>query len=223
MSLESLVEQVTSDLNDDATDHENTTWAENDIRVWVGEGISLVYDKRPDLFMERVVIKVDTCSIIQETCECDKIRRVIGQVTEEGRLLAPLRERGLEISFQWTGKPCRSKRNTGQATFRLESYAIDDTTDTLYLWPEVPPGIDVWVEVECSHRPTQEELESDDYTIPEGALVAAKQWALWRAKSMDMEISASAMAAAQRHYQAFFDVLGVAAETSTIVHKREGK
>ena len=77
MSLESLVEQITSDLNDSENGHENTTWSADDIRVWVGEGISLVYDKRPDLFMERVVIKVDTCSIIQETCECDKIRRVI--------------------------------------------------------------------------------------------------------------------------------------------------
>lgn len=221
MSLESLVEQITSDLNDSENGHENTTWSADDIRVWVGEGISLVYDKRPDLFMERVIIEVENCSIIQDSCDCDSIRRVIGQVTEKGRLIGTLRQRGLEISFQWTGKPCRPKRKPGQTTFRLESYAIDTVSDTLYLWPEVPPGFKVWVEVECSHRPSQEELESDSYEIPSGALVAVKQWALWRAKSVDMEIATGATAAAQLHYRAFFEALGLSAETTTVIHKRE--
>lgn len=221
MSLESLVEKITGDLNDSESGHENTTWSTDDIRVWVGEGVSLVYDKRPDLFIERVIIEVENCSVIQDSCDCNSIRRVIGQVTEKGRLIGTLRPRGLEISFQWTGKPCRPKHKPGQTLFRLESYAIDTVSNTLYLWPEVPPGFKVWVEVECSHRPSQEELESGSYEIPSGALVAVKQWALWRAKSIDMEISTGATAAAQLHYRAFFEALGLSAETTTVIHKRE--
>lgn len=223
MSLESLVGEITSDLNDGESGHENITWSKEDIRAWVGEGISLVFDKRPDLFMERQIVKVDTCSIVQDICECDILRRVIGQTTENGRLLKTLRTRGLEISFEWTGKPCRPKRITSGQTFRLESYAIDTVTDTLYLWPEVPAGIDVWISVECAHRPSAEEMESGDYAPPAGALVAVKQWALWRAKSMDMEISAGATAAARQHYQAFFDTLGLSVDTTTVIHKREQK
>lgn len=102
----------------------------------------------------------------------------------------------------------------------MESYAIDTVTDTLYLWPAVPPGVQVWVAVECSYRPSQEELESGSYKVPSGALVAAKQWALWRAKNVDMEISTGATAAAQLHYRAFFDALGLSAETTTVIHKR---
>jgi hypothetical protein len=221
MSLESLVEQITGDLNDSESGHENITWAASQIRVWIGEGISLVYDKRPDLFMERVIFEVDNCSIIQSSCECDTVRRVIGQVTEGGRLIRTLRQRGLEISFEWTGVPCRPKHVPGQTEFKLESYAVDTMSDTLYIWPEVPLGMQAWVEVECSHRPSQDELASDGYEIPSGALVAAKQWALWRAKSMDMEISGAASSAAQLHYRAFFEALGLSAETTTVIHKRE--
>lgn len=221
MSLSSLVEQITSDLNDSESGHENTTWTKDQIRVWVGEGINLVYDKRPDLFMERVIVEVDNCSIVQDICGCSTIRRVIGQVNEQGRLIRTLRERGLDVSFQWTGKPCRPKTVPGQSGFKLESYAVDSVSDTLYLWPEVPPGIQVWIEVECAKRPTEEELESGGVDIPTGAVVAAKQWALWRAKSIDMEISAGAMTAAQQHYRAFFDALGLSAETTTVIHRRE--
>lgn len=221
MSLSSLVVSIIGDLNDDEAGHENTTWPENQIREWVEEGVSLVFDKRPDLFIQRVVIEVANCSLIQETCDCDTIRRVIGQVNEKGRLLKTLRQRGLEVSFEWTGKACRRKGTIGRGTFRLESYAIDTVSDTLYVWPEAPPGERVWIEVECSHRPTADEMDDDSIPLPSGVDVAAKQWALWRAKSMDMEISASAMAAAQQHYRAFFEALGLSADTSTVIHKRE--
>lgn len=220
MSIKSLVEELASDLNDDEQGHEFQTWSPEDIRVWVIEGINLIYDRRPDLFMEHVIIKVDPCSIIQDTCECDSIRRVFGQVTENGRLIKQLRKRGLEVSFEWTGKTCR-KRLTAGDEFKLDSYAIDTFSDTLYVWPEVPPGVDVWIKAECAHRPTEDELADDGYEVPEGAMVATKQWALWRAKSVDAEVSSPASNAAQLHYRAFFEVLGLSAETSTVIHKRE--
>ena len=221
MSLDSLVGQIASDLNDDAQGHEYTTWSEDQIRAWVEEGVNLVFDKRPDLFMERVVIKVEPCSIVQDTCDCEVVRRVIGQTTETGRLIKTLRTRGLEVSFVWTGKTCRRRPTPGSNTFLLESYAIDEVSDTLYLWPQVPPGVDVYVQVECAHRPTAEELERNEYKLPAGTDAAIKQWALWRGKSMDMEISPAAMTAAQQHYRAFFEVLGLSMNTTEVIHKRE--
>jgi hypothetical protein len=211
MRVQSLVSKIASDLNDNEDGHAYQTWPAEQIRGWIVEGVSLVYEKRPDLFVENKIIQVTPCSIIQDTCDCDIIRRVVGQVTERGRLLHPLRERGLEVSFQWTGKPCRRKGD-----FRLESYAIDTETDRLYLWPEVPPHIDVHIKVECAVRPS-----ADAEDINSAYDTAVTQWVLWRAKGMDMEVSTAATNAAQIHYKAFFDLLGLSIGAQTVIHKRD--
>lgn len=217
MNVQSLVEKIASDLNDNEDGYAYQTWQANQIRGWIVEGVSLVYEKRPDLFMQNKIIQVAPCSIIQDTCDCDIVRRVVGQVTEKGRLISPLRQRGLEISFQWSGKPCRKQPKAG-GVFKLESYAIDDVTDTLYVWPEVPPHVKVYIEVECAVRP-EDLTDSDD--VSSAYDTAVIQWVLWRAKSMDMEISPTALNAAQIHYKAFFDLLGLSVDTQTIIHKRD--
>lgn len=217
MNLKSLIDAIAGDLNDNTPGYSYQTWTADQIREWVTEGESLIYDKRPDLFMERKIIQVEPCSIIQDTCECDAVRRVIGQVSKSGRLLNTMRERGLEISFQWTGKSCVKRPKPGQG-FRLESYAVDTVSGDLYVWPEIPLGIDVYIEVECSVRPT--EMKDTDEVSAE-YYAAIKQWALWRAKSMDMEISSAAMSAAQVHYKAFFDLLGLPVDTQVVIHKKD--
>lgn len=218
MSITSLVQAITSDLNDDAAGHENQTWSTDQIRVWVEEGLNLAFDNRPDLFMQHVNVKVTPCSILQDKCECDNYRRVLGQSNADGRLLNTIPTRGLELSLQWKGKVCKPAKRNGQ--FRLEGYAIDEQSDTLYIWPEVPPTEDVYVLVECAHRPTAEELESGDYEMPLGTMASVKQWVLFRAISMDAEVSNSAMTRSQIHYKAFFETLGLSANTQTVIHKR---
>lgn len=217
MNVQSLVAMIASDLNDNEDGHAYQTWPANQIRGWIVEGVSLIYEKRPDLFMQNKIIQVTPCSIIQDTCNCDVIRRVIGQVTASGRLLKPLVQRGLEIGFQWTGKACKPKLKTGEG-FQLESYAIDTVTDALYIWPEVPPHVDTYVAVECAVRP--EGLAASD-DVSSAYSTAVVQWVLWRAKSMDMEISAAASNAAQLHYKSFFDLLGLSGATQLIIHKRD--
>ena len=217
MNVQSLVAKIASDLNDNEDGYAYQTWQANQIRGWIVEGVSLVYEKLPDLFMQNKIIQVTPCSIIQDTCGCDIIRRVVGQVTESGRLIQPLRQRGLEISFQWSGKPCRKALRAGEV-FKLESYAIDDVTDTLYVWPEVPPHITVYIEVQCAVRPTD---ITDNDEVGGAYEAAVIQWVLWRAKSMDMEVSPAALSAAQLHYRAFFDLLGLSVDAKTVIHKRD--
>ena len=118
-------------------------------------------------------------------------------------MISLMRKRNLDVSFQWRGKPCPVNRNT----FALESYAVDEVTDQLYIFPEVPTGKEVYALVECAVRPTQETQEVSDEFAP-----MLREWALWKAKSMDMEISSAAGAAAQVHYKAFFDMLSIKPE-----------
>lgn len=212
MNTQALILSISSDLNDNEDGFHNQTWTEQQIREWVAEGVNLVYDKRPDLFMEQKVIPVAPCSVIQDTCDCGVIRRVLGHATKDGRLLSIMRKQGLESSLQWRGTSCR--RAVGK--YKPTSYALDAVTDTLYVWPEMPPHEEAYILVECASRPGPESINEN---VDDGYVTAVKQWVLWRAKSMDAELSSAAMSAAQMHYKAFFDVLGVAAEATVVWHK----
>lgn len=212
MNTQALILSISSDLNDNEDGFHNQTWTEQQIREWVAEGVTLVYDKRPDLFMEQKVIPVVPCSVIQDTCDCGVIRRVLGHATKDGRLLSIMRKQGLESSLQWRGTSCR--RAVGK--YKPTSYALDAVTDTLYVWPEMPPHEEAYILVECASRPDPDSINEN---VDDGYVTAVKQWVLWRAKSMDAELSSAAMSAAQMHYKAFFDVLGVAAEATVVWHK----
>lgn len=216
MKFMSLLEEIAGDLNDAELGHEFTTWSRKQIRAWVREAYNLIYDNRPDLFIEHKIVQVEPCDIRQDICDCDEVRRVVGQVTVDGHFIKALRERSLELGFQWTAPACRKKR-TGQ-TFSLDSYAIDTVSNTLYVWPRVPPGIDVFIELECSVRP--DELQDTD-DIDDRYIAAVKQWVLWRAKSMDMEISQAAFAAATKHEQSFWQILGIQKDAQVIIHKKD--
>ena len=212
MNTQALILSISGDLNDNEDGYHNQTWGEQQIREWVAEGVNLVFDKRPDLFMEQKVIPVTPCSIIQDICNCGIIRRVLGHATEDGRLLSVMRKQGLESSLQWRGAPCR---RTGRK-YSPMSYALDTMTNTLYVWPEMPPHEEAYILIECAARP---DTESINNVVDDGYVTAVKQWVLWRAKSIDAELSSAAMSAAQMHYKAFFDILGVASDATVVWHK----
>lgn len=216
MKFESLLDELAGDLNDSEEGREYTTWSKKQLRAWVREGFNLIFDNRPDLFMENKIVQVTPCSTRQDTCDCDEVRRVLGQVTKSGRLLRHLRQRALEISFQWTAPACR-RRQTG-ADFPLESYALDEVSGALYIWPQVPPGVEVYVELECSVRP-DELADSADIDIK--FIAAIKQWVLWRAKSVDMEISQAAFTAATKHEASFWHILGIQRDAQVVIHKKD--
>lgn len=217
MKLKLLLDQLAGDLNDNEEGHAYTTWTEKDIRAWIEEGLSLIFDKRPDLFLELRVIKVSPCTTRQSSCDCDTIRRVIGQTTESGRLLRQLRKRSLDMQIQWTAPVCR--RHQPGNGFVLDGYAIDSVGDTLYLYPEVPPGEDVYVQVECAVRPTMDMLDND-VEIPSDTTTALKQWVLFRAKIIDAELAAPILSVATLHKTTFYEVLGIQESTSVVIHKR---
>ncbi|EGR9529540.1 hypothetical protein I7060_003847 [Escherichia coli] len=214
MITQALVLSISGDLNDNEDGYHNQTWSEQQIREWVAEGVNLVFDKRPDLFMEKKVIPVTPCSVIQDTCDCGAIRRVLGHATKDGRLLSVMRKQGLESSLQWRGTSCR--RATGK--YKPTSYALDVMTDALYVWPEMPPHEEAYILVECAVRPDADSIQSE---VDDAYVTAVKQWVLWRARSIDAEVSPAAGNAAQMHYKAFFDVLGVAEKATVVWHRSE--
>lgn len=215
MKFKTLLAEIAGDLNDNEEGHVYTTWQESDVRAWIKEAIGLIFDNRPDLFLELRIIKIEPCTTRQTACDCEVVRRVIGQVTKSGRLIKQLRERSLDIQLQWVAPACR--RRTG-SPFSLDGYAIDSVGDSLYIFPEVPPGIDVYVQVECAVRPDEDISDTTD--IKSELIAAIKQWVLFRAKSIDAELAPAILQMATVHKTTFYEIVGIQAQTSVVIHRR---
>ena len=120
MNLNDAVNTVSNDLNDNIQGHEFLVWSAESIRGWLLEAVDIAFARRPDLFMVHKVIKVEPCTPLQSTCGCYSIRRVIGQATEDGRVIRMLREMPLSLNQLPIKDKCRRAGNN-----IITSYSID--------------------------------------------------------------------------------------------------
>lgn len=200
MSFGSMLDQLAWDLNDAGPSGTFVTWTREQIRAYLEEAIQLAATSRPDLFIETRIMKVQPCTLVQDTCDCTNIRRVIGQSTKDGRVFKRLRKKKGDETITWTGRVCSSPYKN----FELVEYSIDDTTDKLWLYPVVPPGKDIYVVIECSVAPSGIQ---DSYEIPSELTAPIRQWVLFLAKSMDGEYSSEMITQARLHKDTFFQLL----------------
>lgn len=200
MTMSSLLDKLAVDLNDAAPGHEFTTWSQSQLRAYLTEAVELAFAERPDLFTETRIIKMQPCTVVQDTCDCAHIRRVIGQSTKDGRIIRPLRPRKHNDKIFWTGRTCL-KRDKG---FALTQYYIDEMSDKLWVYPQVPAGMDVYVMVECAVFP---DAGVEGYEVPAELRAAVVQWVLYRAKMVDGENNTSIVSVANHHKTTFWEIL----------------
>lgn len=203
-SLQDLVVQVSTDLNDYAAGHEFTTWTESQLSAYVLEGLQVAFTFRSDLFLHSVVVELVAGSSIQRPCDCTQIRRVYGICTKEGRLLYGIRKRKSSDKLQWYGKTCP----VNPKYWKARDYYIDAEGDTFFIEPAPPVGQSTYVLVECAQAPTMDDLENG-YEIPTELQAAAIQWALYRAKSVDSENNSTIFSVAEKHKETCFQLLQV--------------
>lgn len=214
MQVSSLLEQLAVDLNDAAPGHEFTTWSRDQIRAYLIEGIQVSFSVRPDLFIETVIIKAEPCSVVQDTCGCTHIRRVIGQSTKNGRVIKELRQRSNDDKLRWTGRTCPVSPDK----FELKEYSIDNATDKLWLYPQVPAGKEIYVMVECAKVP--EDIDND-YDIPAELLAPVVQWVLYRAKMVDGENNTAIIQVATGHQNTFWALLKAQKDNEDLTSETE--
>lgn len=214
MSVESLLYEIAVDLNDAAPGHEFTTWSRAQLRAYLEEAIQTAFIERPDLFTEIRVIKLQPCTVVHDTCDCTHVRRVIGQTTKDGRLIRPLRPRKNDDKLQWTGRKClRSPKD-----FELTEYSIDNVTDKLWVYPQVPAGVDVYVSVECAVMPKN---FGGDFDVPIEIRAAVVQWVLYRAKMVDGENNTNIISVAKDHRTAFWELLNAQVNSKDIIAEKD--
>ncbi len=200
MKFESMLHNIAADLNDAEPGHEFTTWTQAQIANYIREAIRVAFVERADLFVETKILKVTACQHLVDTCDCTHVRRVLWQSDKDGNPLHMLRVRKNSDKLVWRGMTCP----VNPRDFKLEEYSIDNVTDKLWVYPQVPGGIDVYIAVECSVLPDE---IGDDYEIPNELDAAVVQWVLWRAKSVDAETNATANQVANMHQDTFWKLL----------------
>lgn len=198
MLVSSLLVSIADDLNDNENGFLFTTWKESLVVDWILEALQLSFTERKDLFNSLRVLEVDPCTTYQTACDCTSIRRVIGQSTESGRVIKELRKRSATAT-SWTGRICAPRFNE-----TLSEYAIEGDTNQLWLYPPIAPGKKVYVLIECFVIPSSIDSSFD---IPEELVPAVRQWVLYRAKSMDEEMTQLMIQTAELHKQTFWQIL----------------
>lgn len=214
MKFGSLLDQLAVDLNDAAPGHEFTTWSKQQIRAYLEEAIQTAFIERPDLFTDTRVIKLKPCTVVQDTCDCTHVRRVIGQSTKDGRVFKTLRPKKNDDKLRWTGRTCP----VSPKDFELQEYSIDNVTDKLWVYPQVPAGLDVYIAVECAILP---ETFGDDYDIPGELQAAVVQWVLFRAKMVDGENNTTIIQVANAHKQTFWELLNAQVNSKDIIAEKD--
>ncbi len=206
MLLSEVIREISMDLNDQEPGHEYTRWTIDQLQSYVREGLITIGRSLKDFFTKNIIVKVQPGSNWQEACDCTVILRIVGETDSAGNILRYL-SRSLDKEENiWSGSIQRC--SVSPKDYIMTGYSISSTEDEKFkIVPPVPPGITRYVLVECYSYPTSKNLSDN---VPDEAIPMIKQWALYRALSVDSENNPTITNLAQTHYKVFNDLLSAA-------------
>lgn len=125
-----------------------------DLVEFYNEAMCFVAAKRPDLFTDYTLIKLQTGSYQDaRCCGCTNVLQVVGQVDAEGNTLKDLSassSQGNSSKGRWYRAPCR---DSAGGLLLLSATISPGMNGQFTVTPPVPAGTDMWVKVKCVHAP----------------------------------------------------------------------
>lgn len=214
-----IIFEASLDLNDQDVGHEYTRWPQTQLLVYYREAIQLVGNKLKDWFVKQVIVEVAPGGNWQQVCcDCTKIKRVIGEATEDGRVINYLRKLSDVEENTWAGPVVRCE-TTNREAYRMESYSINSGDASQFrIDPAVPLGQTHYILVECYRQPSG----SLDEDVPDLCAPIVKQWILYRALSVDMENNPAIITLAKLHRDTFFELLNAAIASEALEEQKDG-
>jgi hypothetical protein len=205
--LDSIIKQISIDLNDYATGYEFTTWSQEQLHAYVVEGLQIAFQYRPDLFVTREVFELQQ-GVFQTVCGSSKIYSILGVCDKDGHVLYHIHRRKFSERLMWTGRTF----SDDPRRYKLRDYAVDTTsTNAFNVYPAVPAVTTIYCLLELSREPdnTVTEIRSE-------LCAPVIQWALYRAKMVDSENNATIFSVAKEHQQTFYNLLQIQTQLQTI-------
>ena len=204
MKAAAVIEDVSRDLNDQELGYEYTRWTKAQLMSYLREALLDAAPYLKDLFLSKVVVRVEPGGGWQKACSCTEILKVEGVSDADGRLIRSLQRLPDDESYDWDGR--ESGRCMDPSKWKAQGYAINSVDDSEFrIAPPLPGGkADVFVVVRCYGAP---ENVTEDTDVPGEILAAVKQWMLYRALSVDSENNAAITELAARHRQSYSNLL----------------
>lgn len=203
MKVSNVIREVSLDLNDQEPGYEYTHWTYEQLKTYLAEALLMVSERFSDKFVQHKVVKLSPGEVWQKACDCERIERVLGEVTEDGEhIIRRLSRVEDDETNTWSG-PASQCHMGGDLT----GYSISSTVDTLF---RVYPGVsrtdrkEHYVLVECYVEP---DGYDDDTNIPATLVSIVKQWMLYRALSMDSENNPAITQLAASHRDTYFKLV----------------
>lgn len=206
MLLSEVIREISVDLNDQEPGHEYTRWAVDQLQSYVREGLITIGRPLKDLFTKSIIIKVKSGAGWQQACDCTVLLRIVGETDSSGNILRYLNRSLDKEENTWAGGVQRCPVNPKE--YVMTGYTISTVNDNEFkITPPVPVGVVRYVQAECFSYSTGYNLRDD---IPDEAVPLVKQWALFRALSVDSENNPTIINLAQTHRKSFDDLLQLA-------------
>lgn len=208
MLVSAIVHDLSVDLNDQIPGYEYTRWPESQLAVYVAEALLHLADL-PEVrryFTKRVIIPVESGYVWQGACaDCTRIVRILGESNSSGIITKRLRRIEDEEDFEWAGDVFASCGASSPKDYSMNGYSINiDDPSQFMVTPPVPAGQTHYVVAECYQQPDGTDMFTD---VPDVLVALVKQWALYRAFSVDSENSPTITDVAERHRATFFKLI----------------
>lgn len=218
-TINDLLISTARDLND-YTDHipnkQFQRWTREQLLGYWNEAMCVMFALSPSKFKASKVVKLKP-GINQVFDDCKRVLSVIGVSDENGNVLYEIEPETTDRKLKWGGfrpRNCTIFKHTKD--FKLTSYRImSDKDGSVFVKPEVPYGVDVWLKFMCEQAPQpfdMMDLQADVQQTHCSDVAFGIHWVLFRALMIDEE-SQSSTQLATSHLQTFFKLLEVRIES----------
>lgn len=219
METQSVIREISLDLNDQEPGYEYTRWPAEQLLSYVREALGSVSDLLRDLFVKQKVVRV--ARGWQRACDCTAILRVLGECDASGNITRRLWKLYDDPDNVWGGEEPRCLERVKD--YQMSGYSISSTDPKGFtIVPPIPPLTEKYVLLECYERPDGTDLS---YDIPSEVVAMVKQWALYRALAVDSENNPTITQLAQTHFSTFQALLKEAQdrrERERLLNERRG-
>lgn len=213
MTTAEVIRDVSNDLNDQEQGYEYTRWTVDQLYSYFTEAYALYIEEyllseHEKLFRTRRVVTIPPNADWMEACDCEHIVRVLGEATQDGRIIRTLQRVEDSDNNTWFGNSGPCVRHPDQQTLR--GYTINEDDDSLFkVTPKLSGGQTRYVVVDCYTDPEEfDRTPPGLQDVPAREFVSmAKQWMLYRALMVDSENNSTIISVADKHRETFFALL----------------
>lgn len=162
ISARQLVNDVSAYLVDQDPDAPFTHWSEQDLLTYFRLAVEIVASTQKDRFTKRTTMRLVPGTAQEVPTACHDMVDVLGQIGDSGTIDVFPRRTSTAGLHALGSVGCSGCRGTKTGRYKLDSWQYSEANpNILYVYPPVPEGETVEIELTCFIPPTVDTLDSE--------------------------------------------------------------